>query len=270
MVRYAIISDIHGNLEALKAVFEDIDKQSIDRIICLGDTISKGSHGHECLELIKQKCDAVVKGNNDIRYTKSLDEIAMEPDFDYDYFYWTQKQLTAEDIQYLRKLPMCCEFYLSGRLVRCFHASPSDFNYSVFNFDSYQEKIKLFEPSDYTTSNRSDISIYGHTHHISYEKMFGRILVNVGSVGNSLNAIYDENINTSKIMDTTTAEYVILSGEDGTKSGDVSIEFRNVSYDKKKELENYSFSPKRFIYEDEILYGLDRNPERIEKRLDKR
>ena len=72
MIRYAIISDIHGNLSALTAVIEDIKKQDIDRIICLGDIIGKGSHGHECVKLVREFCDATVRGNNDIRYTNTL------------------------------------------------------------------------------------------------------------------------------------------------------------------------------------------------------
>ena len=61
MIRYAIISDIHGNLSALEAVIEDIKKQDIDRIICLGDIIGKGSHGHECVKLVREFCDATVR-----------------------------------------------------------------------------------------------------------------------------------------------------------------------------------------------------------------
>ena len=47
-MKIAIISDIHGNLEALKATLKDINKKQVDKIICLGDTIAKGIHPHEC------------------------------------------------------------------------------------------------------------------------------------------------------------------------------------------------------------------------------
>ena len=232
MIKYAIISDIHGNLEALKAVQADLEKSNVDRIICLGDIISKGAHGHECIEIVKTMCDASLRGNNDIRYTRSL--------------------------------PMCCEFMLSGRLVRCFHASPNDCNKSIFNFDDYKEKFELFNPSEFTTDKTADVVVYGHTHHMGMEKMFGRLLVNAGSVGNSLNLITDPYYNAINTSAFTEAEYVILAGEDGEAVGDISVEFRTVKYDKNKELDSYSLRGiKADQYKNEIIFGEYRHPERI-------
>ena len=53
-MKIAIISDIHGNLEALDATLKDIAKRKVDKIICLGDIIAKGTHPKECLERIKK------------------------------------------------------------------------------------------------------------------------------------------------------------------------------------------------------------------------
>lgn len=269
MIRYAIISDIHGNLSALEAVIEDIKKQDIDRIICLGDIIGKGAHGHECVKLVREICDATVRGNNDIRYAKSLDEIAGDPEFDYDYFLWTQKQLRNEDINFVRNLPMCCEFMLSGRRVRCFHAGPDNVDLNVFNFDTYHEKLNLFNPTEYTTEHKADVVVYGHTHFASFEKLFGYTLVNAGSVGNSLNIISDKELNNLNISDFTMAEYVILSGEDGENIGGISVEIRTVPYDKNKELSDYLYNDKAGLYNEEIIFGEYRFPERIESQLHK-
>ena len=49
----AIISDIHGNLEALRAVLDDIEHLGINEIICLGDVIGYGPEPRECLDIIK-------------------------------------------------------------------------------------------------------------------------------------------------------------------------------------------------------------------------
>ena len=264
-MRYAIISDIHGNLEALNAVIEDIKTQNVDRIICLGDIISKGCHNHECIEIIRGIADAVVKGNNDTNFTRSLDEIAEDENFDYDHFYWVQKQLSADDINYIRKLPMCCEFMLSGRLVRCFHASPFDIKYSVFSFDDYNKKMRLFETSKYTTSKSADVILYGHIHQQGVEKFYGRTIINVGSVGNSLNLLYDDKLNNKKINDFTVAEYVILSGVDGDKLGEFGIETRSVLYDKVKELEDFKYNKEKTLYQEELMSGRYRFPERIHK-----
>lgn len=266
-MRYAIISDIHGNLSALTAVLNDIKQQGIDRIICLGDIIGKGANGHECVRLVRENCNAVVRGNNDIRYSKSLDEIADSPEFDYEYFLWTQKQLSADDIAYLRTLPMCCEFMLSGRLIRGFHATPDDANKSVFNFDRYKTKLKLFYPTEFTTEQKADYVLYGHTHSSGMENLFGYTLINVGSVGCSLNIIYDDELNNTKLSDCTMAEYVILSGNDGKEIGNIGIEFRKVKYDKVKELDGYSYQSKKSDYADEVVFGKFRNGTKIKQHL---
>ena len=60
----AIISDIHSNLEALKAVLDDIEKQGITEIYCLGDVIGYGPNPRECIDLI-MNCKVVLLGNHD-------------------------------------------------------------------------------------------------------------------------------------------------------------------------------------------------------------
>jgi diadenosine tetraphosphatase ApaH/serine/threonine PP2A family protein phosphatase len=64
-VRYAIISDIHSNIEALNAVLDHIRKRSIKEVICLGDIVGYGSHPVECLDIVMQTCDICLKGNHD-------------------------------------------------------------------------------------------------------------------------------------------------------------------------------------------------------------
>ncbi len=64
-MRLALISDIHGNLEALNAVFADIESQSIDEVICLGDIVGYGPNPCECLDLIMKKARFSILGNHD-------------------------------------------------------------------------------------------------------------------------------------------------------------------------------------------------------------
>ena len=77
-MKIAIISDIHGNSEALKATLKDIEKRQVDKIICLGDTIAKGVHPKECLSLIRKKCEIVLQGNCDVYFSiehQNIDEM---------------------------------------------------------------------------------------------------------------------------------------------------------------------------------------------------
>ena len=63
--RFAIISDIHGNLEALTRAFEVIDEEGIDDIVCLGDTVGYGADPAECLKLVRSRCSIILLGNHD-------------------------------------------------------------------------------------------------------------------------------------------------------------------------------------------------------------
>lgn len=65
MSRVAIISDIHGNLQALLAVLCAIDELDVEDVVCLGDVVGYGPNPRECLELVAQRCAAVVRGNHD-------------------------------------------------------------------------------------------------------------------------------------------------------------------------------------------------------------
>jgi predicted phosphodiesterase len=64
-VKRAIISDIHGNLEALRAVLEDIDRERVDAIVCLGDVVGYGPNPCECVKLVRDRCNLVLLGNHD-------------------------------------------------------------------------------------------------------------------------------------------------------------------------------------------------------------
>lgn len=65
MRKVAIISDIHGNFEALSTVLDDISQQSVDAIYCLGDVIGYGPTPVECLEEVCKHCQFILMGNHE-------------------------------------------------------------------------------------------------------------------------------------------------------------------------------------------------------------
>jgi len=62
---HAIISDLHGNIQALETVFEDIRSRGIERVICLGDVVGYGADPEPCIDLVEERCDFCLSGNHD-------------------------------------------------------------------------------------------------------------------------------------------------------------------------------------------------------------
>jgi diadenosine tetraphosphatase ApaH/serine/threonine PP2A family protein phosphatase len=109
-MRYAFFSDIHGNLAALRAVFDDIEKvvatrgTPIHQRWCLGDIVGYGPQPGECLQMVRRRCDVVIPGNHDWVAIGKLDigdfsEAAAESAA------WTRRRISEQDLNYLRSLP---------------------------------------------------------------------------------------------------------------------------------------------------------------------
>lgn len=266
MEKIAIISDIHGNLESFKAVLKDIKEKNIDKIICLGDIIAKGSNQHECIELVKSNCDIVLQGNCDWYFTSSID-LSNKSKQEIDRIHWNKSKLTQENVEYLSKLPYCFEFYMSGRLVRLFHATPEKINDFVGNIDSIDRLYKLFLPSKNTTSNEiADIVIYGHIHTPFIQRIYNRTIINTGSVGNSID-VFRNDKKDGNVKNTTVANYLIISGNYNSKNIDekISYELISIPYDIDKELKSNIDNIEMLSYEEEIRNGKYRDMEKIYK-----
>ncbi len=268
-MKIAIISDIHGNLEALKETLKDIQKRNVDKIICLGDIIAKGIHSKECVKLIRQKCDIVLQGNCDKYFSidhKNINELNIQ---EQKRIKWNQSLINKEDREYLSNLPFCYEFYMSGSLVRLFHATPTANNKAVINFDNIQTKYQMFLPSENTQSqNIADVVVYGHIHHPYMDKIYNKTLINIGSIGNSFDVIRNENKD-SDMLETTNSNYLIIEGEYGSKeySSDISFQFIKVHYDIDKELEDEKLNIEKESYRFELKQGMYRNMTKINENL---
>lgn len=257
-MKIAIISDIHGNLEALKTTLKDIKKRQVDKIICLGDIIAKGTHPKECIELIKENCEIVIQGNCDKHFATEHKDIKQFPEKEQKRIEWNQKLLTKEDREYLLNLPFTFEFYMSGSLVRLFHATNKVNNKAVLNVDTIQTKYSMFLPTENTISQKTaDVIIYGHIHHPYMDKIYNKTIINIGSVGNSFDAIRNESKD-SNVLETTKAYYLIIEGEYGSKeyNSEISFQFVKVPYNIEKELENNDNNIEKESYRYELTKGI--------------
>ena len=266
MDKIAIISDIHGNLEALTTVLADIERRGIQRIYCLGDIFLKGIHQKECVDLVKRYSEVTILGNCDDIFVDEARLAAMES-LDRERILWSREHLTAGNKEYIKSLPFCYEFYLSGRLVRLLHAHPEDYSRVIGNVDKLERFYELFLPSDKTVSKqKADVVVYGHIHSAYALKIYNRLILNVGSAGDAFEYFH----NPAKEADprsTTMANYLILTGELGEremKSG-LSYEFVDLPYDVEKELadSNQYFEAKGC--ESELREGVYRTPKKLQK-----
>jgi predicted phosphodiesterase len=102
-MKYAIIADIHGNLEAFQVVLEDIRAQHADQVVCLGDVVGYNANPKECLQIVRDMNIPCVKGNHD-EYCSSEDHLDGFNPHAADAVHWTRNQLNDEEKQWLRDL----------------------------------------------------------------------------------------------------------------------------------------------------------------------
>lgn len=190
MDRIAIISDIHGNLPALRATLQDIARRGITRIFCLGDLVGKGPHSDQAVDICRAVCEQTVRGNWDDSMLKELDNPVVQ---------WHQQRLGPTRLAYLATLPTTLELVLSGKRVRLFHASHQGIYHRVHMNDTHENQLAMFTNTPFTgNAFQPNVVGYGDIHR-AYLKTFQEcILFNVGSVGNPL--------------DVTQASYGILEG----------------------------------------------------------
>jgi len=167
---FAILSDIHSNLEALTTVLADIEKRDIEKVYCLGDVIGYGPNPKECLDLVIERTEWCVLGNHDyaVFYEPTNFNYAAEQAS-----FWTREVLESEEEKprsdrwwsFLGNLPMrqSVQANLSASPVNMdfVHASPrKPVNEYIFPDDVYTNPAKvrlLFERVHH-------ICFVGHTH----------------------------------------------------------------------------------------------------------
>lgn len=158
----ALISDIHGNLDALKSVLADIETRNVDRIVCLGDIIGYGPNPCECLDLVMERCAWALMGNHDFAVLyepTSFNASAESASF------WTRAQIEAEPDAAARRRRF--EFLGSLAIQRnfegtlCVHASPRrPINEYIFADDVITQPTKMQQIFEKIDTH----CFVGHTH----------------------------------------------------------------------------------------------------------
>jgi predicted phosphodiesterase len=155
-MKWAIISDIHSNIEAFEAVMRDISTWRVSRIIHLGDIVGYNANPRECVDLARQEGIQGVHGNHDLA---ALD-LTLSEGFNilaYQAILYTRSQLDESSRRYLERLPFC--LILEGEIA-FFHGSPENVNTYIMN--AYQAKRAFNYIMKQLVSVR--IAFFGHTH----------------------------------------------------------------------------------------------------------
>jgi diadenosine tetraphosphatase ApaH/serine/threonine PP2A family protein phosphatase len=144
-LRYAVLSDLHSNVEALTAVLGAVDDLAIDGVLCLGDLVGYGADPNEVIDLIRARTTSVVRGNHDHAAVEPGHEAYFNP-WGKAAIRWTRGRLTKDNRRYLCDLPMA----LSVAGVRLVHACPSepetwryvmDADDAAIEFDTFDETV---------------------------------------------------------------------------------------------------------------------------------
>lgn len=241
MEKIAIISDVHGNITALEAVIEDIEKRGISKIYCLGDSVIKCANPDKVIDILRKKCEIMILGN--------CDEIICRPGIEPGRF-WSRDKIGEERANFIYNTPISYDFYMSGHLIRLFHASPISlehmFNpmYSNANSRYYEKTITnpydLFKNTEFIGKTDKDpipdVVGFGHLHTPNIYRFGNKTVFNTGSVG-----IPTEMLNEGEITETskfsTMASYMILEGDLGSKElSSLSFTLVRLPYDIEKEI----------------------------------
>jgi predicted phosphodiesterase len=151
-MRFAILSDLHANLEATEAVLADAREHDCTHFICLGDVVGYNANPRECVEIVQKMDCPVVKGNHDEQATltessrgfNALAEAAIN---------WTRAHLTDEDKEWLRALPLTQQVH--------------DFTIVHATLDGPEQWGYVFNSLDAVASfayQQTTVCFFGHTH----------------------------------------------------------------------------------------------------------
>ncbi|HJM83253.1 MAG TPA: metallophosphoesterase family protein [Nitrospinota bacterium] len=217
-MRYALISDIHSNLEALEQVLADIDKFDCDQILSLGDVVGYGPNPNECLDLLLRSTELTLGGNHDWAVVgktnpSNFNRLAKKA------LDWTKNILRGDLKDFLKSTQSTCTFH-GFQLAHSSPSNPREWHYIITKEEAAANYPFI----------KQNICFIGHTHipviielanckasrALNPRKLImekgKKYIVNVGSIGQPR----DNNPSSS---------WVIYDDEE------YSVEYRRVNYD---------------------------------------
>jgi len=179
----ALFSDIHGNIPALNAVLDEIDRRAPDAVYCLGDLVGYGASPNEVVETIRTRAIPTIMGNYDdgvgfdreecgCAYTREDDRVRGDASLK-----WTRAKVTDDNKRFLQQLAPQLRIGIGARRVLLVHGSPRRMNEYLFEDRPESSFQRLAEGSE------ADLIAFGHTHKPYVKAVGGVTFLNIGSVG---------------------------------------------------------------------------------------
>jgi putative phosphoesterase len=199
--RIAVISDIHGNLDALKAVVEDAERTGLHVFLNAGDAVGFGIYPSQVVQVLQSPMFLSVMGNVDLEILETLRRSKYKGNAEV----LTLKTLSPSDVAYLQSLPRELRLEIQGRRVLVTHGSPDSIEEHIYP-DLPKDRLKQI-----AAKASADVIITGHTHRQMNRNINGATFVNPGSVGRPADG-------------DPRAEYAVLG------FNPLIVEFRKVNY----------------------------------------
>ncbi|MEM4389280.1 MAG: metallophosphoesterase family protein [Candidatus Micrarchaeia archaeon] len=178
-MKLLVISDIHGNYEALEAIASTV---RYDEVLCLGDLVDFGPDPKECVEWVRRSTRYIVRGNHDhalannvaCRCSSEKLERLAEATRSY-----SHSMLDVAEINFLGSLPLKLAVSIGGRSLYAVHGGPRDPLYQSIEKGSDKALAAELAGID------AEFILFGHTHRplVNSTALNGRTVVNPGSVG---------------------------------------------------------------------------------------
>lgn len=254
--RYAIITDIHGNLEGLNAIIDDIKTKDIDDIYCLGDTIDIGTNSKECVDKLIELNIKTILGNHELYLLRGTD---IEPSIvgeEKEHYKWVKESLTDKEINFIKSCPLYYEINVdyngkvpSKKIILCHYLIKNKKLKQPFEENHLKKDINLW----IKYNNPNITYIIGHLHKSfnvnEVDGISGDYIENTGELTNieivdSAGCSYDDFVS-----------YMIIEIDKTIKFTKVKVKFdREIFIDK---LNKTIFPDKKNIMK--YFYGIDIN-----------
>lgn len=182
-MRYGIITDIHNNVTALRAVMKQLEQRNCDRIICCGDMIGIGPDPEESVqEILRIPRLIAVRGNHESYLLEGMPTECPNEEHmnleEMEHHRWEHHLLSEESVAFLRSLPKRIDFVTEGLRISVMHSC-------IDQKGRYSKSVMLPTEDDLLTmfaDVESDVILYGHDHTPNVCKG-DKLYVNVGSLG---------------------------------------------------------------------------------------